>query len=95
MTPPALGIPVTTRREAFERGYRFRSRMTGQYVSRLFAIIHPARLSKNELPERNDHEETIWHAQGGCHRIIRLHAGDKCSRRAGTASEDRNRRKRL
>lgn len=30
------------RRDVFKRRYRFRSAITGQYVSRLYALLHPA-----------------------------------------------------
>jgi hypothetical protein len=30
------------RRDALKPGLRFRSAITGQYVSRLFALLHPA-----------------------------------------------------
>lgn len=32
----------TRRRDVLKLGYRFRSAITGQYVSRLYALLHPA-----------------------------------------------------
>jgi len=34
-------IEPTRRRDVFKRGYRFRSAVTGRYVSRLFALLRP------------------------------------------------------
>ncbi len=42
MTPPPLGIPLTGRRDALRRGWRFRSAVTGQYVTRAYALLFPA-----------------------------------------------------
>lgn len=37
------------RRDVLKPGYVFRSAITGQYVSRLFALLHPAHTVKERI----------------------------------------------
>ena len=37
------------RRDVFKRRYKFRSSVTGLYVSRLFALLHPRETMREEV----------------------------------------------
>lgn len=37
------------RRDAFKRRYRFRSAVTGEYVTRLYALMHPRETIKERV----------------------------------------------
>lgn len=42
-------IEPTRRRDALNPRYRFRSAVTGRYVSRLFALLHPRETVKERV----------------------------------------------